>query len=278
MRKTFIQLIPATLLLFCSACGKGEMTTPMEESSSSSSLLPNIMEERILPQPDPDIWNVQGVDISEISPHKKLISFTFDDAPGRTIENLLAVFADFNEKNPDCKASASLFVNGCRFDNQTPHLLHAACLLGWELGNHTYSHAQLTRLTPTEIQQEIDNTDRLLEPIDAQPRHLLRAPFGSVNEQVREQAYTPIIDWTIDTLDWTGSSPMEIHERVFTQKYDGAIVLMHDGYEQTVEAVKTLLPDLKQAGYQVVSVSKIIKAHGCTFRRGQVYIRARKTS
>ncbi len=248
----------------------------MESSSSSSLLLPNVVEEEIFSLPNPEIWDVRGIDVSEIDENRKLISFTFDDAPGRTLESLLAVFADFNERNPDCKASATLFANGCRFDNQTPHLLHAACVLGWELGNHTYSHTLLTKLSPKELQREIDETDALLEPIDGKRRHLLRAPFGNVNELVKELSDTPIVDWTIDTLDWTKASPSQIYERIFTGKYDGAIVLMHDGYEATVEAVKTLLPDLKAAGYQVVSVSQMIKAHGCQFRRGQVYIRARK--
>ncbi|MBQ8406240.1 MAG: hypothetical protein IJX09_06275 [Clostridia bacterium] len=51
---------------------------------------------------------------------------------------------------------------------------------------------------------------------------------------------------------------------------------MHDGYKHTVDALKRLLPDLKADGYQVVSVSQLAKAHGCTLRRGSTYIRARK--
>ena len=63
---------------------------------------------------------------------------------------------------------------------------------------------------------------------------------------------------------------------VLEKKFSGAIVLMHDGYPATVEALKRLLPDLKKDGYQVVSVSAMAKAHGCTLRNGKEYIRARK--
>ncbi len=245
------------------------MQTPREEQTP-------------LPTPDAppvaasDVWDTSDVDISEIDPARKLIAFTFDDAPGRTAERLLALFADFNAQNPDCKASATLFLNGNRFDGQTPQLLHLALTLGWELGNHTQTHLRLPDLPAEQIEREIAQTDLLLQAVDGKPVHLLRAPFGAVDENVRAAAKTPIIDWTIDTLDWTKKSGEEIYDKVFSEKYAGAIVLMHDGYEGSMVALKTLLPDLKAAGYQVVSVSKMIKAHGCLCRRGQVYIRARK--
>ncbi len=283
MRKLCLPLIPAILLSLCFACGRGQSSPPQEKNFFSDSSFYEPLESEqtpALPQEpsllSPEIWDTSDVDISEIDPARKLISFTFDDALGRTAERLLAVFAAFNERNPDCKASATLFVNGYRFDNQAPRLLRLALTLGWELGNHTQSHLRLPSLTAEEIEREIAQTDRLLQAVDGKPFHLLRAPFGAVDEQVRTAAKTPIIDWTIDTLDWTKKSGEEIYEKVMTDKYAGAIVLMHDGYEGSVSALKRLLPDLKAAGYQVVSVSQLIKAHGCCFRRGQVYIRARK--
>ena len=87
---------------------------------------------------------------------------------------------------------------------------------------------------------------------------------------------TPIIDWTIDTLDWTNASEDEIYERVWNNRFSGGIVLMHDGYPHTVYALKRLLPDLKADGYQVLSVSAMAKAHDCVLKKGKVYIRARK--
>ncbi len=225
---------------------------------------------------DPDIWDVSDVDISDVDKDRKLISFTFDDAPARTIENILAVFAAFNEGNPDCPASATLFCNGHLFDASSVSTLHAACTLGFELGNHTFTHFDLTTLDEPTLQAEIDKTDALLAQADGKARHLFRAPYGRINELVRATVQTPILNWTIDTLDWTGVTQEEIYQTVWSQKSSGAIVLMHDGHDQTVNALKRLLPDLKAEGYQVVSVSKMAKAHGVTMRRGSVYIRARK--
>ncbi len=286
MLKNRFHLIPATLVsILFSSCsfprdGGGNSSVPFQNSSlrqTESVETPPESASNGTPTPrEPAVWDTDEVDISEIDEGRKLISFTFDDAPNKSLENILAVFASFNENNPDCKASATVFFNGGLFDAQTPHLLHAACALGFELGNHTQSHADLTTLTEEEIDGEILRTDQLLSRIDGKKAHLLRAPFGRIDERVRKISTTPIIDWTIDTLDWQGRSAQEIYDSVFAERFSGAIVLMHDGYPNTVAALKRLLPDLKADGYQVVSVSKMSKAHGCTLRRGNAYIRLRK--
>lgn len=239
--------------------------TPTEEQRDSES-----------PTVDPEIWDVSDVDISHIDPNRKLMAFTFDDAPKRTLENILAVFASFNEDNPDCPACATVFFNGYFFDAVSKQTVHAAHALGFELGNHTQSHFDLTTLDLPTLESEIDQTDAILEKIDGKKRHLFRAPFGNVNELVRKAAQTPIIDWTIDTLDWTGVSADDIYNSVYNARASGAIALMHDGYEHTVSALKRLLPDLKADGYQIVSVSQLSKAHACPLKRGNRYIRIRK--
>ncbi len=277
-----LQLIPAILIFLSPGCKSTSASDKIfignmpEWSISAPIELPRSSEPEEILTPSTEFWDTSDVDISDVDPNRKLIAFTFDDAPGRTMENILAVFTRFNEKNPDCKASATFFFNGERLDNQTQHLLYAACALGFELGNHTQSHKDLTTLSDGELVREIDQTDRLLQSVDGKARHLLRAPFGKVNSRIKELTPVPLIDWTIDTLDWTGVSAEEIYDEVLRSRFSGAIVLMHDGYEHTVSALKRLLPDLKKDGYQVVTLSKMIKAHGCTFRRGSVYIRARK--
>ncbi len=279
MLKKYVHLIPALLLFITCACQthpRQGVQPPLTKSEIvySSSEDFSAIEKR--GEVDEDVWDTSDVNISEIDKNRKLIAFTFDDAPSKTMENILAVFAAFNEKNPDCKASATFFFNGRLFDNHSLHLAHAALALGCELGNHTHAHADLTKLTKEEISQEIDKTDAILSKIDGKPRHLLRAPFGRINEQVKSLAPVPIVDWTIDTLDWTGCTAENIYDEVFGNLFSGAIVLMHDGYEHTVSALKLLLPALKANGYQVVSVSKMSKAHACPLRRGSVYIRARR--
>lgn len=281
MRKKLICLwIP---LLILSACNPSKSETyapsnyPVEYVFTADNDVFEQYPDPIVGTPkNENYWNVSDLDISEIDKNRKLIAFSFDDAPARTIESILTTFTSYNEQNPDCKAFCTLFFNGCRFDNATVHQLNSAVALGMELGNHTYSHLDLTTLTPEKLQWEIDETDRLLEKADGKTRHLLRAPFGKINDVVKQLAQTPILNWSIDTLDWTGKTAEEIFNAVFSNKADGAIVLMHDGYTPTVTALKRLLPALKEENYQVVSISQLAKANECTLKNGSVYIRARK--
>lgn len=222
------------------------------------------------------IWDTSNVDVSKISKTRKLIAFSFDDAPSRSLENIFAVYADYNETHPDAPAFCTLFFNGGLFDAQTPKLLAVAHALQFEFGNHTQSHYDLTTLNEAQLKEEIDKTDELLGQIDGKKRHLLRAPFGKISDFVKSVAPTPLIDWTIDTLDWTGISEDAIYHAVFDNRFSGAIVLMHDGYKHTVDALKRLLPDLYNDGYQVVGISQLAKMHNCTLKQGSVYIRARK--
>lgn len=256
-----------------------EIDRQIHYSDEKITIIPTETTEEINRSPDvleDGVWNTQDVDISDINPNNKLIAFTFDDAPKRSLEDLLAVYASFNETHPNCKASGTVFCNGNLIDNDVSQSLHTAITLGFELGNHSFSHYELTKLDEKTLQVEIARTDELLSRIDGKDKHLFRAPYGSMNDAVKSKIPVPVIDWTIDTLDWTGASVESIYETVFSQKFSGAIVLMHDGYPNTVYAVKRLLPDLQKAGYQVVSVSAMAKMHECKLKAGSVYIRARK--
>lgn len=286
LKKSLGIIIAALIFTSCSHAPVEQYSTFNEYLPTSSETQPQQIEQT-LPQGsacesaetsknETDVWDVSNVDVSYVAKDKKLMAFTFDDAPARTLENILAVFAAFNETHPNCPATATIFFNGGRFNQQTKHLLYAACALGFELGNHTHSHLDLTMLSEREIEYEISATDALLSEIDHSPLHLLRAPFGKTNELIKSLAKTPIIDWNVDTLDWTGIDENKIYEQVFSNRQDGSIVLMHDGYQATVSALKRLLPDLEKEGYQIVSVSALAKAHNCNLRRGRVYIRARQ--
>ncbi len=278
------QIIPIFILgpILLSTCAQKStpLDTPSQAQSSHEYISPaesiNFESSPANPPQNPDVWDLSDVSTQAIDPQRKLLAFTFDDAPAKTMESIFAVFASYNETHPTCPAFATVFFNGKLFDTQSPHLLATACALNFELGNHTHSHYDLTTLDKNTLKAEIDNTDKLLQSADGKPRHLLRAPFGKVNELVKATAPVPLIDWTIDTLDWTGISEDEIFRTVYENKFSGAIVLMHDGYPHTVGALKRLLPALYEDGYQVVSVSQLAKMHRCSLKKGKVYIRVRK--
>jgi peptidoglycan/xylan/chitin deacetylase (PgdA/CDA1 family) len=223
-----------------------------------------------------DFWSVADVDTSGVQKDRKLIAFTFDDAPDKNLEQIVALFLRQTALHPETPATATLFCNGGKIRTERETALHAAVTAGFELGNHSQNHLRLTDLSPKDIRQEIDQTDKRLSLYDGKQRHLFRAPYGACNENVRAAVDVPIIDWFVDTLDWTGVSANKIYDTVWENKGSGVIVLMHDGYDNTLQALKRLLPDLHEAGYQAVSVSQMAKAHDCPLRIGGVYTRARK--
>lgn len=253
-------------------------------SCQSSSKLPPSQSKRIsiYPSQPPITSTIPIFDPSEspapsVSENKKLIALTFDDAPGKTLENILSVFTSYNQQNPDTPAYATIFCNASRITPTQRPLLQTAQAMGFELGNHTATHADLTKLSLLEIQREIDTVDNILHTIDNRTRHLFRAPFGLINDTVKQAVQAPIISWTIDTLDWTGIDENEIIRCVLSNKFNGAIVLMHDGYTPTVSALKALLPALKAEGYQAVTLSQMSKIHKVNMQAGNVYIRLRPT-
>ena len=256
------------------------LQTPPTQTTPTPDL-PPIQQPQIpqIPQTqNAEFWDTSRFDTSLINKDKKLIAFSFDDAPGKTLENILAVFADFNENNPDCIATATVFCNGRLISESSARTLSMATLLGWELGNHTYSHCDLALLPDNRLPEEIVSVEEQLTAIDNAPHHLFRAPYGKVTEEAKAFVKVPVCNWTIDTLDWTGISAEEIYNTVMTQAYAGAIVLLHDGYLETVRALKRLLPDLKNNGYQVTGISQMSKAHNCPLKNGNEYIRCRPKS
>lgn len=222
------------------------------------------------------IWQTDDVDISRVQADKKLVALTFDDAPTSKLNALLDVFVTFNRQHPNTPATATLFCNGHGLLSRHREGLETAFALGMELGNHSFSHKHLPLLSPEKIKEEIARVDCLLEEIDGKPAHLFRAPYGHLDDKVIDQVQTPIIDWYIDTEDWANQSATTLIERVWERIEDGAIILMHDGYDSTVEGVRLLLPALLNKGYQAVTLSQMAKAHHCPLAAKKVYTRARK--
>ena len=208
--------------------------------------------------------------------YSKKIALTFDDSPNKTLQGIISAYTKFNEQNPDCPASATLFCSGHRITQKSFKTLQLAYAKGFEIGNHGFSHRELTYLSYPEIEKEIRSVDKLLKPIDGKQTHLFRAPYGSINDNVKKAVLSPIIDWSVDTKDWTGISAEKIVDCVLQGARDGGIILMHDGFENTVTAVEKLLPLLKEQGYQVVTVSYLAEYNGCHLQVGGVYTRARK--
>ena len=224
---------------------------------------------------DPDdtgIWE-NNADISWIDPSKPMIAFTFDDGPVGTsdtatsirIQNALAASGQH----------ATFFYWGNSLNSVSEAEVKRAYDMGFEIGNHTRSHQNLSTLTADKIYAEVMEQADKLSAITGLEHFLVRPPFLATNTTVKNTVREPMINCSIDSKDWDGASTEDIINTINTQKKDGAIVLMHETYASTAAAMETLIPQLVAEGWQIVSVSELFKAKGLELKDGQVYSNAR---
>lgn len=143
--------------------------------------------------------------------------------------------------------------------------------LGCELGNHTYDHTDLTTLSAEDISSEIAQVDERLVNLTGEGASVVRPPYGSVNDTVKTVVGTPMILWSIDTLDWKTLDVESTVEEVMNNVQDGSIILMHDIYSTSVDAAEILIPQLIEDGYQLVTVHELASLHNQKLSAGITY-------
>ena len=221
---------------------------------------------------DTGIWE-NNADISWIDPSKPMIAFTFDDGPVGTADSASSI------RIQDALAAsgqhATFFYWGNRINATNEAEIKRAYDMGFEIGNHTYSHTDLTTLTPEKMLDNLAKCTDKLTAITGLEHFLIRPPYLSTNQNVRSTVREPMINCSIDTKDWDGATTQQIIDRINSQKKDGAIVLMHETYTTTAEAMELLIPQLVAEGWQIVSVSELFKAKGQELKDGQVYNNAK---
>ena len=191
-----------------------------------------------------------ATDPEEIDPDAPMIALTFDDGPNPEYTGRIL---DVLEEN---YARATFFVTGIKSNNH-PEMLQEILEAGCELGNHTYNHKDLTTLDLGEVMNEIDSVNRIAIESTGQSTTLIRPPYGAYNDDVLSVMEEPVILWDLDTLDWENRDADAIVQRVLENVSDGDIILMHDIYDSTAEAVEILVPKLKEMGYQMVTISEM---------------------
>lgn len=194
---------------------------------------------------------------------KKYAALTFDDGPGSFTGRLL----DCLEKN---KAKATFFMVGKEIAS-FPDEVKRMAELGFELGNHTYDHKDLTTLSLAEIQSEIGRVDQTLLELTGQGASVVRPPYGSIDDNVKASVGTPMILWSIDTLDWKTLDVQQTVDTVMNEVRDGSIILMHDIYSTTVDAAEILIPKLIKEGYELVTIHELAKIKGIELNPGIAY-------
>ena len=195
--------------------------------------------------------------------NKPMIALTFDDGPSKYTGEILDTLELYDVK-------ATFFVLGSRVE-QYPETMKKMNEIGCEIASHTYHHHDLTKLPPEGVISEISSTNVAVKNVLGYETYLVRPPYGATTEEVRANIGYPLVMWSVDTTDWQSKDAASVVNHVLSVAKDGDVVLMHDIYESTVEAVKMMIPILQERGYQIVTVSEMAKARGATLEHGQNY-------
>ncbi len=197
-------------------------------------------------------------------PHK--VSFTFDDGPDAVwTPKILDVL-----KARGVKATFFIVGHNGEFN---PSLVKRIVEEGHEIGNHTYTHAKLTKISQVRMRLELDATQRLIESLTGRSTTLFRPPYNADSTPSRleelmplkfaesdEMGYTIVLE-KIDPQDWSRPGADVILQRVKEQRKDGNIILLHDAggdRSQTVEALPRIIDWLQARGDQIVSIGELL--------------------
>lgn len=217
--------------------------------------LDHIIKKRVFEEDNYDILNYTKSD--------KMVAFTFDDGPSYNTIKIVNTLVKYDSK-------ATFFLVG----NQVEKYAKTMDVLvknGMDIGNHTYSHKELTKLRDKEILKEIDLTNEVIYNKTGIKPMFLRPSYGAMNKRIKKLSTMPIIVWNIDTLDWKYHNSNKIKDKILKYVSDGDIILMHDTYVATLNAVEMVIPELKKQGYKIVSVSELFKYKGVKPKLGIGY-------
>ncbi len=190
----------------------------------------------------------------------KAVALTFDDGPHPTYTPEIL---DILEKH---NARATFFVIGKNAE-QYPEIVKRAHDAGHEIGNHTYSHPKMSGINEDEVTEEIQKTAETIESITGQKPILFRSPGGYLDDGLISTAHkfdcTPVLwSWRQDTRDWAKPSVNQVVKTVLDNLRDGDIILFHDYNTKgspTPAALEIILPELQKRGYELVTVSELMR-------------------
>ncbi|MCD8082202.1 MAG: polysaccharide deacetylase family protein [Clostridiales bacterium] len=203
-----------------------------------------------------------------IDPSRPMVALTFDDGPQTAVGNrIMDILAQYDGK-------ATFFLVGSRVPGQAAEVARMVAE-GHEVANHTMNHKYLQKLGAAQIQSEVNQCNDTIQAVCGVRPTLMRLPGGNHNATVLANTGMPMIQWSIDTLDWKTRNADATVAAVLNHIQDGDIVLMHELYSATGDAVARIVPELAARGYQMVTVSELAAAKGAALAPGQLYFSVR---
>ena len=188
---------------------------------------------------------------------KPQIALTFDDGPSDATMRVL----DALEK---AGAKATFFVVGERVAGHERELKRMAAG-GFQIGNHTWGHECIDRIPEEELRRTLGSTNEAVQNACGVTSAVMRPPGGVWSDAalaVLGEMGFPAVLWNVDPRDWETRDAQSTIEHVLGKAEDGRIVIMHDRYESTADAVEVIVPELVSRGFELLTVSELAQARG----------------
>ncbi len=186
----------------------------------------------------------------------KVLAMTFDDGPHpQNTPRLLDMLKQRNVK-------ATFFTIGRSVDLH-PQIAKRIITEGHEIGNHTYTHGNLSKMNENGVRTELDKgRDAIVRATGSTPK-VMRPPYGALltsqRQWVADNYSYPTILWSVDPMDWKDRNAEIVSSRLISRARPGGILLAHDLHKTTVDAMPKTLDSLLDQGYTFVTVSELIE-------------------
>ncbi len=178
------------------------------------------------------------------------LALTFDDGPNaQATPRILDILTQE-------QVHATFFVMGTHIAGNE-ELLRRMHREGHEIGNHSWSHPDFTKISPAEVDAQLELTQTAIVATGVPAPTMFRPPYGAVNDMVKSHTHMTIVRWNIDPEDWKAKDTAKVYEGMLAQAKPGGVILLHDMHQQTVDALVPALQVLKLQ-YQFVTASELL--------------------
>ena len=184
---------------------------------------------------------------------KPVAALTFDDGPNASSTPILL------DGLKERKVRATFFLIGENVEkDENEKIVKRMYEEGHLIGNHTYTHCNLSKLETGEAKKELEQTDTVIEKITGKQPVFARAPYGELPVDSEQDLSRIYIGWTVDPLDWMTEDVSRITQSVLEKVEPGDIILLHDSYLSSVQAALRIVDALQGKGYEFITVDQMI--------------------
>ena len=189
--------------------------------------------------------------------NQKQVALTFDDGPDMKYTPQVL---DILKEN---HIHATFFLLGLNVEKY-PEIAKRIAEEGHSIGNHTYSHSNLVKLSAEQVREQVRHGDETLQRVLGFHTAIFRPPYGNASREVLQQVASmqyKVIDWSVDTRDWASPSPAQILSTVNQQIFPGGIVLQHSAnapLRNSVKALPDIIASLKAQGYTFATIPEML--------------------